>query len=139
MLLQHWSRADPRFSRYELCDDRPVGRTVLIVDDHEPFRRAARELLTTEGYEVVGEAGDGASAVSEARRLAPAIVLLDVQLPDIDGFEVARRLAAAGHAGATVLVSGRAAGYPRRIAESPALGFILKGELTGAALAGLLG
>ena len=87
-----------------------VGRTVLIVDDHEPFRRAARELLAAEGYEVVGEAGDGASAVSEARRLDPAIVLLDVQLPDVDGFEVARRLAAAGHAGATILVSGRAAG-----------------------------
>ena len=116
-----------------------MGRTVLIVDDHEPFRRAARELLTAEGYEVVGEAGDGASAVSEARRLDPAIVLLDVQLPDVDGFEVARRLAAAGHAGATILVSGRAAGERRRIAESPALGFILKGELTGAALAGLLG
>jgi DNA-binding NarL/FixJ family response regulator len=116
-----------------------VGRTVLIVDDHEPFRRAARELLTVEGYEVVGEAGDGASAVSEARRLDPAIVLLDIQLPDVDGFEVARRLAAAGHAGATILVSGRGAGDRRRIAESPALGFILKGELTGGALASLLG
>lgn len=116
----------------------PMGRTVLIVDDHEPFRRAARELLTAEGYEIVGEAGDAASAVSEALRLAPAIVLLDVQLPDVDGFEVARRLAAAGHAGVTILVSGRAAGYGRRISESPALGFILKGELTGAALASLL-
>jgi DNA-binding NarL/FixJ family response regulator len=116
-----------------------MGRTVLIVDDHEPFRRAARELLTVEGYEVVGEAGDGASAVSEALRLAPAIVLLDVQLPDVDGFEVAHRLAAAGLSGATILVSGRAAGYGRRISESPAVGFILKGEFTGAALANLLG
>lgn len=116
-----------------------MGRTVLIVDDHEPFRRAARELLTAEGYEVIGEAGNGASAVSEALRLAPAIVLLDVQLPDADGFDVARRLAAAGHAGATILVSGRAAGDRRRIAESPALGFVHKGELTGAALASLLG
>jgi DNA-binding NarL/FixJ family response regulator len=116
-----------------------MGRTVLIVDDHEPFRRAARELLTVEGYEVVGEAGDGASAVSEALRLAPAIVLLDVQLPDVDGFEVAHRLAAAGHSGATILVSGRAAGYGRRISASPAVGFILKGEFTGAALANLLG
>jgi DNA-binding NarL/FixJ family response regulator len=116
-----------------------MARTVLIVDDHEPFRRAARELLTAEGYDVVGEAGDGASALSEALRLDPAIVLLDVQLPDLDGFEVAQRLAAAGHGGATILVSGRATGYRRRISESPALGFILKGELTGAALADLLG
>jgi DNA-binding NarL/FixJ family response regulator len=122
-----------------LCDDRPVGGTVLIVDDHAPFRRAARELFTAEGYEVVGEAADGESALSEVRRLLPAIVVLDVQLPDIDGFEVARRLQAAGHAGITILVSGRAGGYGRRVAESPALGFIPKGDLTGAALAGLLG
>jgi DNA-binding NarL/FixJ family response regulator len=116
-----------------------VGRTVLIVDDHAPFRRAARELLTAEGYDVVGEAVDGRSAVSQARCLDPAIVLLDVHLPDIDGFDVARRLVADGYRGATVLVSGRAGGYRRRVAESPAVGFILKGDLTGAALAGVLG
>ena len=139
VLLCRRPRADPRGNPHDLCDDRPVGRTVLIVDDHAPFRAAARDLLAAEGYEVVGEAGDGASALSEADRLAPSIVLLDVQLPDIDGFEVARRLAAAGHAGATILVSGRAAGNRRRIAESPAVGFIPKGELTGAALAELLG
>jgi two-component system response regulator EvgA len=112
---------------------------VLIVDDHEPFRRAARELLTLEGYDVIGEVADGASAVAVAERLAPAIVLLDVQLPDIDGFEVARRLHAGGHAGITVLVSGRAGNYRRRTADSPAAGFLLKGDLTGAALAGLVG
>jgi DNA-binding NarL/FixJ family response regulator len=116
-----------------------VGRTVLIVDDHAPFRRAAREFLAGEGYEVVGEAEDGASAVAEALRLAPEVVLLDVQLPDVDGFEVARRLHAAGHDGATILVSGRAGSYRRRLPESPAIGFILKGDLTGAALASLLG
>jgi DNA-binding NarL/FixJ family response regulator len=115
-----------------------VKRTVLIVDDHEPFRRAARDLLTGEGYEVVGEAADGASALAETQRLAPAIVLLDVQLPDLDGFEVARRLHATGFTGATVLVSGRGSGYRRRVAESPAVGFLPKGDLTGAALAGLL-
>ena len=115
-----------------------MGRTVLIVDDHAPFRDAAREFLSGEGYEVVGEAADGASALAEALRLAPEVVLLDVQLPDVDGFEVARRLQAAGHAGATILVSGRAGSYRRRVADSPALGFIPKGDLTGAALAGLL-
>jgi DNA-binding NarL/FixJ family response regulator len=115
-----------------------VGRTVLIVDDHAPFRHAAREFLTGEGYEVVGEAADGASAVTETLRLAPELVLLDVQLPDADGFDVARRLHDAGHHGATILVSGREGGYRRRIADSPALGFIAKGDLTAAALAGLL-
>jgi len=116
-----------------------VRRTVLIVDDDAPFRRAARELLTLEGYEVVGEAEDGESGVAAAARLGPAIVLLDVQLPDIDGFEVARRLHAAGHAGRTVLVSGRSGNYRRRAAESPVAGFLLKGDLTGGALAGLVG
>jgi two-component system, NarL family, nitrate/nitrite response regulator NarL len=116
-----------------------VGRTVLIVDDHAPFRRAARELLTLEGYEVVGEAADGESGVAAAQRLDPAIVLLDVQLPDIDGFEVARRLQATGHRGVTVLVSGRAGNYRRRAAESPVAGFLLKGDLTAATLAGLVG
>ena len=103
-----------------------MGRTVLIVDDHAPFRRAARELLTGAGFEVVGEAEDGAGALREALRLAPEVVLLDVQLPDIDGFEVARRLA--GHVGATILVSGREGSYRRRLATSPAVGFIEKGE-----------
>ena len=63
-----------------------MRRTVLIVDDDAPFRRAARELLTLEGYEIVGEAEDGESGVAEAARLGPAIVLLDVQLPHIDCF-----------------------------------------------------
>lgn len=116
-----------------------MGRTVLIVDDHAPFRRAVRELLAGEGYEVVGEAADGAGALRETLRLAPQVVLLDVQLPDIDGFEVARRLEAAGHTGLTVLVSGRGGGHGRRLADSPAVGFIPKGELTGAVLAGVLG
>ena len=102
-----------------------MRRTVLIVDDDAPFRRAARELLTLEGYEVVGEAEDGESAVAAAARLGPAIVLLDVQLPDI--------------AGVTVLVSGRTGNYRRRAAESPVAGFLLKGDLTGGALAGLVG
>ena len=125
--------------RHPVCDDRAVARTVLIVDDHAPFRRAARALLVAAGYEVVGEARDGAGGLLEARRLAPSVVLLDVQLPDTDGFDIARRLAADGHAGATVLVSGRAGPPARRVAESPAVGFIAKDELTGAALAGLLG
>ena len=114
-------------------------RTVLIVDDHAPFRRAVGELLVAAGYEVVGDATDGRTGVTEALRLEPAVVLLDVQLPDIDGFEVARQLAAAGHAGAMILVSGRSGAYRRRVAESPALGFIPKDELTADALAGLLG
>ena len=72
-----------------------MSRTVLIVDDHAAFRERARALLQDDGFEVVGEAGDGDAAVEAAHRLRPQIVLLDVRLPGIDGFEVAERLAAA--------------------------------------------
>jgi CheY-like chemotaxis protein len=81
--------------------------TVLIVDDHPSFRASARMLLEAEGFEVVGEAPDGLSAVEAVHDLQPQVVLLDVQLPDIDGFEVAARITANGSAPAVVLTSSR--------------------------------
>lgn len=114
--------------------------SVLIVDDHADFRSRARELLEADGYEVVGEAADGAAALAASRELRPAVVLLDIQLPDIDGFEVARRLAGDGHPPQVVLTSSReAADYGRRIALSVARGFIPKAELSGALIRILLG
>jgi DNA-binding NarL/FixJ family response regulator len=114
--------------------------TVLIVDDHEAFRRAARAMLEAAGFPVVGEAGNGQSALATAERLEPAIVLLDIQLPDIDGFEVAERLAARASSPAVVLTSSRAASaYRRRLADSSARGFISKEELSAAAVAELVG
>lgn len=119
---------------------RPMTRTILIVDDHAGFRRAARALLDAEGFAVVGEAPDGGSAVTEAARLRPAIVLLDVQLPDIDGFEVAQRLAALDGPPAVVLVSSRGRGsFSQQLAGARVAGFISKGDLTGAALRALVG
>jgi DNA-binding NarL/FixJ family response regulator len=117
-----------------------VARSVLIVDDHDGFRAFARALLESEGFEIVGEAGDGASALRAARQLGPDLVLLDVQLPDLDGFEVAKRLAGDERPPAVVLVSTRdAASYRRRLADTSARGFISKGELSGPALAAVLG
>ncbi len=69
-----------------------MALTVLIVDDHPSFRASARVLLEAEGFDVIGEAADGTSGIEEASRLRPDLVLLDVQLPDIDGFDVASRL-----------------------------------------------
>ena len=113
--------------------------TVLIVDDHGGFRALVRRMLQRDGYEVVGEAADGAGALAEAARLRPALVLLDVQLPDVDGFVVSERLAAMQHAPAVVLISSRdSSAYRRRLATSPARGFIAKGNLSGAALAALV-
>jgi DNA-binding NarL/FixJ family response regulator len=113
--------------------------SVLIVDDHRSFRASVRRLLEAEGLAVVGEAADGHMAIAVAQELEPDVVLLDVQLPDIDGFEVASRLAALGSRAAVVLTSSRAAAeYGALIADSPARGFIHKSDLSGAALTGLL-
>jgi DNA-binding NarL/FixJ family response regulator len=116
-----------------------MARTVLIVDDHPSFRSSARLLLECEGWEVVGEAPDGATGLSEARRLRPDLVLLDVQLPDMNGLEVARRLSQNGSSPQIVLVSSRDIDDIGPLAaRSGARGFVPKGELSGAALEALL-
>jgi DNA-binding NarL/FixJ family response regulator len=116
-----------------------VRRSVLIVDDHSAFRSAARALLEAEGYLVVGESADAATALADFAELLPAIVLLDIALPDGDGFAVAARLADSARPPKVILVSSRdVAGYRRRLAASPAIGFIAKGDLSGSALSALL-
>jgi DNA-binding NarL/FixJ family response regulator len=118
---------------------RPVDRTILIVDDHAAFRRSARALLQAEGLDVVGEAADGATAITEVERLQPAIVLLDIQLPDTDGFAVAATLADRADPPGVILISSRdAIEYGDRIAAANTLGFIVKSRLSGAAIAALL-
>ncbi|MGE0067893.1 MAG: response regulator transcription factor [Solirubrobacterales bacterium] len=113
--------------------------TVLIVDDHPSFRASARRMLQASGFAVVGEAADGEAAIAAASELVPDLVLLDVQLPDIDGFEVARRLGTAGGAPAIILTSSRdRADFGEAVAESPARGFIAKAELSGATLGALI-
>jgi DNA-binding NarL/FixJ family response regulator len=114
-------------------------RRVLIVDDHLGFRRCARTLLTSEGYEVVGEAEDGAAALALAAELGPELVLLDIQLPDMDGFEVVARLHADDPALPVVLISSRErSAYGPLIEASGARGFVSKADLSGAALEHLL-
>ena len=116
-----------------------MTRTVLIVDDHPSFRATARSVLEAEGFEVVGEAVNGADALTKARELRPDVVLLDVQLPDLDGFEIASRLRANGQSPAIVLVSSRdAADYGELIPSCGARGFIPKAELSGASIHALL-
>lgn len=112
---------------------------VLIVDDHQHFRRVAAALLAAEGFDVVGEAADGESAVALTETLRPDLVLLDVQLPDLDGFEVARRVAQSVDPAPIILISSRsAADYGSRIASSGVLGFLRKEELSGPALKAIL-
>jgi DNA-binding NarL/FixJ family response regulator len=116
------------------------ARSVVVVDDHPSFRRCAAALLTTEGFEVVGEAADGLGAIALVLALEPELVLLDIQLPDIDGFEVAARLLAQDPELAIVLVSSRdRSQYGPLVDESGARGFVTKGELSGPALERLIG
>ena len=120
-------------------DDPRVPQTVLIVDDHAGFRSFARRLFEAGGYAVVGEAGDGASALAAVEQLRPEIVLLDVVLPDIDGLDVAEQLAGNGTGSVVVLTSSREAmDFGERLERSSARGFIAKSELTAAAVAQLV-
>jgi DNA-binding NarL/FixJ family response regulator len=113
--------------------------TVLIVDDHPSFRTTARRLLEAEGFDVVGEAESGESAIEAVARLHPDVVLLDVQLPDMDGFDVALRLGTNGHRPAIVLTSSRdVSEFGDLVERSGARGFVPKDELSGGRLAALL-
>jgi DNA-binding NarL/FixJ family response regulator len=121
-----------------VCHDWHVAHTVLIVDDHPSFRASARAILEADGFSIVGEAEDGASGLVLLRRLRPDVVLLDVQLPDMTGFDVCVEC---GDLDSTsiVLVSSRdASDYGALIELSGARGFVPKAELSGAAVMSLL-
>ncbi len=113
-----------------------MTRTVLIVDDHADFRAQASELLEAAGYEVVGSCADGCSALEAISGLCPDVVLLDVQLPDIDGFRVMAQIQTLSERATVVLISTReAADYGGRVGRSGAAGFITKAELSALSLA----
>jgi DNA-binding NarL/FixJ family response regulator len=122
-----------------VSENQRMARTVLIVDDHPSFRTSARRILEDAGYVVVGEAQDGEEGLAAARSLRPAVVLLDVQLPDLDGFEVALALAGDVDPPAVVMTSSRdSSDFGGMVARSGARGFVPKGELSGPALEALL-
>lgn len=123
-----------------LCDDERVARTVVIVDDHADFRAYAGRLLEAAGYRIVGSCSDGRSAVRAIATLRPDIVLLDVQLPDVDGFGVIDQAGIGSGGPIVVLISTReAVDYGGRIARSGAAGFISKTELSAQSLDELVG
>ena len=118
-----------------------MNRRVLIVDDHEGFRAHAAALLRLEGFDVIGESGSAEEAEVLIEQLRPDILLLDIQLPGADGFELAARLHATydGDGPAVVLISSRdAAAYGPRITASGARGFIGKDDLSGQHLTEIL-
>jgi DNA-binding NarL/FixJ family response regulator len=104
--------------------------TILIVDDHREFRTAARALLRADGFDVVGEACDAASGLRAAGDLAPEVVLLDVRLPDGDGFDMVADIRAAGPR-VVLISSSDDPDYPARAAGCGAAGFLAKHDLSG--------
>ncbi len=122
------------------CDDtHSVSPTVLIIDDHAAFRGGVRALLAADGYDVIGEAPDGRRGIEAADALQPEVVLLDVRLPDMDGFEVAGELAARGCCAAVVMTSSSDDPlYPDRAVGSGARGFVAKHDVSGPTLDRLL-
>jgi DNA-binding NarL/FixJ family response regulator len=116
-----------------------VAPTVVIIDDSEDFLDSAAGLLSDEGFVVVGCVADGAVAVEEVRRLRPAVVLLDIQLPRVSGFALADELARMVPRPAVVLTSSRpAASYGEALDRAPVRGFIAKRDLSGGRLAAMV-
>ena len=116
-----------------------MKRTVLIVDDHAGFRASVRRVLEAGGYSVIAEAADGSSGVAAATESQPDVALVDVQLPDFDGFEVVRRLQESGEAPEIVLTSSHErADLGSLVENSGARGFVSKADLSAAALEALL-
>lgn len=117
-----------------------MTRTVLIVDDHPSFRASARAVLEAGGFQVVGEVSDGSAALAAIERLGPDVVLLDVQLPDMSGFDICGLLERRdGGAPDVILVSSRDVDdYGELVGLSCARGFIPKGELSAETITALL-
>lgn len=133
------SRASHTTARSQGRHDPCMRPRVLIVDDNRAFRAAARQLLERGGFAVVAEAGDGAEAARLANEHTPELAIVDVQLPDLDGFEVAERLRALDPAPEVVLTSSLdGTDFGALVASSPALGFIPKAELSARAIEALL-
>jgi DNA-binding NarL/FixJ family response regulator len=113
--------------------------TILIIDDDPRFRSQARDILAEDGFDVIGEAADGTTGLAAVQALRPDIVLLDIGLPDIQGFDVATALSVDGPPPWVVLTSSRdARAYGRRLTEGPSLGFIPKERISGAAVRALV-
>lgn len=126
-------------ARFRWCDDSLMPRTLLIVDDHAGFRTAVRRLLEADGFTVVGEAEGAESALPAVAVLLPDVVLLDVALPDGDGFAVCADIMRTYDVTVVLMSSRTITGLRDRLRVSRACGFIAKGDLSGSAVRALTG
>jgi DNA-binding NarL/FixJ family response regulator len=103
----------------------------FIVDDRPSFSEAARELLTDQGIAVVGTATSAREAIQRVQELRPDVALVDIDLGEESGFDLARRLAADGSAVRVILISTHdEREFAKLIESSPTVGFLAKTELS---------
>jgi DNA-binding NarL/FixJ family response regulator len=115
-----------------------MTRRVVIVDDHPGFRASARAILENDGFEVIGEADTGTSALLLLREFRPDVVLLDVQSPDMSGFDVCIECGDLDQTSVVLVSSRDSADYGDLIEQSGACGFVAKADLSGPAIEALL-
>lgn len=116
-----------------------MRRSVLVIDDNPAFREALRQLLARGGFVVIAEAENGREGIRQAGAHRPDIAIVDVQLPDIDGFEVAGEIGGLGLNVQVILTSSLdGADLGALVIDSPAEGFIPKAELSSSAIDALL-
>jgi DNA-binding NarL/FixJ family response regulator len=131
------SRGRPLVNGGNECHHQHMPARAVIVDDHAAFRASARRLLEISGFDVVGEAADGVTGLALARELEPELVLLDIALPEMSGFDVAERLA--GTPSKVILISSRQRkDFGKRVRQSGAVGFVSKDELSAEAVLELM-
>jgi DNA-binding NarL/FixJ family response regulator len=115
---------------------RRIAVSILVVDDDPTFRRLARRLLAAHGLAVVAEAGSVADALSTARTVRPTAALVDVELPDGDGFALAGELSAMAWSPRVVVTSVQSGKhFPAEARRNGAEAFVLKADLPAAPLA----
>jgi AmiR/NasT family two-component response regulator len=106
--------------------DTPTPRTVVVAEDEVLIRMDLAEMLTEEGYDVVGQAGDGAAAIELAERLRPDLVILDVKMPVLDGIAAAERIAGARIAPVVILTAFSQRDLVERAREAGAMAYLVK-------------
>lgn len=103
-----------------------AARRVLVAEDESLIRLDLTEMLVEEGYEVVGEAGDGATAVQMAEQLRPDLVVLDVKMPVLDGISAAQRIVAQRIAPVLILTAFSQRELVERAREAGAMAYLVK-------------
>lgn len=134
------SRENSKIIQFSTGEPMPSRHSVLLVDDQETFRDIARDQLATDSsFLIIGEAADGTGAIELTSRLHPNVIVMDIQMPDMNGIEAARRILKDDPSVRIVLTSmGDDAEYGPLAREIGACGFLPKRELSASSVHALI-